>query len=171
MSAPEPFFGMPTKIVSTARPGPDRDFELRLIAMLRGHDGREDAAIQSYRKLAESSPEPGVRYLARLIVEDEERHHRVIGEMLNQVEAILAEAPVEPSVPYLTKTTDKALAAETRKLLAFEKADSAELRRLQKELRHMSDSSLLPLLVRMLQLDTAKHIEILKYVKARVKAS
>ena len=168
MSIPEPFFGLPVQQTTTVArpPGPDREFEVGLIRTLRSHGQREGAALDSYQRLAKASADPAVQYLVKLIAEDEERHHRVIAEMLNQVESLVEEQTIEPAVPYIRPRVDPALAAETRQLLAFEKADSIELRRLRKELRRASPASLLPLLVGLMIHDTAKHIEILRLIKA-----
>ena len=146
-----------------------QELELGLIRTLRSHGQREGAALDSYKRLAENASDKGVQYLARLIVEDEERHHRVISDMSNLIESFIAEEAIEPSVPYRRKRVDPTLAEETQRLLDFEKADLTELRRLRKELRRAWKSSLLPLLVSLMIHDTAKHLEILRFVKARTK--
>ena len=143
-----------------------QELELRLIQTLRSHGQREGAALDSYKRLAENASDRAVHYLARLIVGDEERHYRVISEMSNLIESFIAEEAIEPSVPYLRKRVDPTVADETQRLLDFEKADLTELRRLREELRRAWMSSLLPLLVSLMIHDTAKHLEILRFVKA-----
>jgi len=147
---------------------PDRDVEHELISLLREHGQREGAALASYQRFAEESSDEAIRYLVRLILEDEERHHRVIAEMLNQLQSFVWEVDLQPSVPGMGRQADLAVPAETQQLLALEREDAKELRRLRKELRHSPRSSLLPLLVNLMIHDTAKHIEILKFIRAHV---
>ena len=145
---------------------PDRDFEYAILHMLETHGEREGAALESYKRVAEeSSAGDAVRYLVRLILDDEERHHRVFAEMANEIKSFVWEVPVEPKVPTMVPRTDPALLAETRRLLAFETEDAKQLRQLRKELRHSPKSSLHPLLVDLMLHDTAKHIAILKHIR------
>ena len=63
--------------------------------------------------------------------------------------------------------------APRHRLLAFEKEDMKELRRLRKELQwshgNPHGDPLLPLLVDLMLHDTAKHIDILKFIRARTR--
>ena len=147
-------------------PEPDRDLELKLISMLRSHGAREGAALTNYERLVDESDDEGLRYLAGLILEDERRHHAVIEQMLNQIHSFVWEVDVQPSVPAIRRTVDPAVRAETQRLLRFEREDAKELRQLRRVLRRSPDrSSLLPLLVELMIHDTAKHIEILKFIR------
>ena len=56
--------------------------ELGLYRHLADHVSSEAELITSYRELAEAPATPeAARYLLRLVVEDEERHHRVMHEI------------------------------------------------------------------------------------------
>ncbi len=127
------------------------------------------AALAAYEKVVkESSASDGVKYLVRLILEDEHRHHRVFEEMANALRSFVEEIAIEPSVPALAPRRDPALLQQTRDLLALEKADAKELRQLAKSLRGAPESMLHPLLVDLMRHDTAKHIAILEHVCARL---
>jgi hypothetical protein len=104
----------------------------------------------------------------RLILEDEERHHRVFDEMANAMRSYLEELAVEPSAPTLSPRRDRRLLEQTRYLLALEKADAKELRELRRDLRGAPKSMLHPLLVDLMRHDTAKHIAILEHIVARL---
>ena len=75
-----------------------------------------------------------------------------------------------PTVPTMKVRDDPALREETDRLLAFEKEDMKELRRLRKDLRwshgNPHGDPLLPLLVDLMLRDTAKHIDILQFIRA-----
>jgi hypothetical protein len=147
---------------------PDRDYEYAILHMLRNHGAREGAALDAYKQaLRESSASEGVRYLIRLILDDEQRHHQVFAEMANALQSFLEELSVEPMVPGLAPRRDPALLDVTRRLLALEKEDAKELRQLRKSLRGAPKSMLHPLLVELMRHDTAKHIAILEHIVSR----
>jgi hypothetical protein len=148
---------------------PDRDFEMTVLQLLESHGDAEGAILESYRKVAErTSAGEAVGYLVRLILDDERRHHQVFAEMANAIRSFVWEVPVEPSLPTMPTRSDPELLAETKRLLAFEKRDAKELRKLRKTLRKGPPSSLDPLMVELMLHDTAKHIAILEHIKAHL---
>ena len=159
---------IPTK-KPVARSGPDHPVDDELIDILRSHGEREGAALASYQRLVEKSEDEGLRYVVRLIVEDEARHHQQISEMLNVLHSFVWDLDIQPSVPEMRVRDDRVLRDETERLLAFEKEDAKELRRLRKELRGSHGYPLLPLLVKLMLHDTAKHIDILRFVRSRAR--
>ena len=149
---------------------PDRHIEQRILTMLETHGAREGVTLASYQRVAEQSSAPdGVRYLVRLILDDEVRHHRVFDEMANGLKSLVWEVDIEPRVPPISARPDPALLEETRRLLAFEKADAKELRQLRKALKDSPRSSLHPLLVDLMLHDTKKHIAILEHIVSRLR--
>jgi hypothetical protein len=148
---------------------PDRTVENTIIDMLRSHGEREGAALSSYARLVEDSDDDGLKYAVRLIMEDEARHHHQIAEMLNTMHSFVWEVDVQPSIPAIRVHDDDALREETERLLAFERQDERELRRLRRELRKEHGSPLLPLIVNLMIRDTEKHIDILRFVRARAR--
>jgi hypothetical protein len=151
------------------RRAPVRDFEYDVLDLLESHGAREGALLETYRQVAEESAAgDAVGYLVRLIVEDEERHHRVFTEMANKIKSLVWEVDVEPKVPAMAPRSDPRLLAETRRLLAFEIEDAKQLRKLRKALRGSPKSWLHPLLVDLMLHDTAKHIAILKHIRRQL---
>jgi hypothetical protein len=145
---------------------PDQDYEFMVLDLLKHHGEQEGAILESYRRVAEKSTAgEAVQYLVRLILADEERHHRQFSEMANEILSIVCERPVEPSPPSIDTRSDPDLFAETKRLLAFEQADAKELRRLRKTLRNGPRGSLSPLFADLMLHDTAKHIAILEFIK------
>jgi rubrerythrin len=142
----------------------DVDATKALLRTLRSHDANEGALLEAYRAVAEGDPDPGVRYLAQLIIDDEERHHALLEEMASQVES-WANGVGGPGTPPLSPRVDRALLETTRQLIAREREDAKELRRLRRDLHQVAKTSLLPLLVELMLHDTAKHIEILHFVR------
>lgn len=150
---------------------PDRDFDYEILDLLESHGEREGEALESYRRVAEeSSTGEAVGYLVRLILDDEERHHRLFTEMANRIRSFVWEVDVEPKIPALPPRSNPKLLAETRRLLEFETEDAKQLRQLRRALRHSPSSWLHPLLVDIMLHDTAKHIAILKHIRKQLTA-
>lgn len=147
-------------------PEPDHGVEDEVIHMLRSHGEREGSLLSSYQRLAEQSDDEGLRYLVRLIMQDEARHHQQISEMLNNLHSSVWELDIEPKVPNMRLRHDPGLREGTGRLLAFEKEDAKELRRLRSTLRGSKRHPLLPLLVSLMLHDTAKHIDILRFIRS-----
>jgi hypothetical protein len=155
--------------ISDLREFSTRDFEYDVLDLLESHGIREATLLESYRQIAEeTSTADAVRYLVRLILEDEERHHRLFTEMANDIKSFVWEVEVEPKVPSMAPRSDPQLLDATRQLLAFENKDAKELRQLRKVLRDSPKSSLHPLLVDLMRHDTAKHIAILKHIRKQL---
>jgi hypothetical protein len=148
----------------TVTPVPDEEADTKILEMLRTHDARESAVLAAYQRLVDESTDEGIRYLGRLILDDEARHHQILGEMAERVDT-WRYGSGDGGTPPLTPRVDRELLDETRRLIALERDDAKELRRLQKELRYAPATSLLPLLVKLMLHDNAKHIEILRFIR------
>jgi hypothetical protein len=152
-----------------SEPKPYNEYERSVLRVLEHHGEMESGILESYRSMAQrSSAGESIQYLVRLILEDEERHHAVFAEMANELRSMLWEIPVEPRLPAMRTSVDPDLLAETKRLLASERRDEKELRTLHKTLRARPASSLDPLMVELMLHDTAKHIAILKFIKAHL---
>src|SRR5215207_3634258 len=58
--------------------------EAAIRTVLQEHGSREGEALAAYQSLVEECDDPPVRHLAKLIMEDERRHHAYISEMLHR---------------------------------------------------------------------------------------
>lgn len=141
---------------------PLSEFDDAILQHLTEHLAGEAEILTEYRMLA-ASPDPPVRYLAQLILEDEERHHRVLTELANQFRSSASLVEEAPHVPWLTKPTDRLTLARTvRRLRKFERRDLRQLRKLARRLRPIRGASLDPVLVATLEMDTRKHLRYLR---------
>lgn len=144
-------------------------WEDALFRQIRAHVEAEAGVEQEYESLAETVDAPDVRYLINLILDDEKRHHRLLGQLAEAVRSFV-EADRAPDVPAITRLEQPdALVAATKRFLAVEKEDARALRHLLRELQPVEDTTLWSLLVRLMLLDTEKHIEILRFVRKRAK--
>ena len=99
-------------------------------------------------------------------MEDEARHHQQISEILNELRSSIWELDIQPRVPNLRVNRDAALRQATERLLVFEREDAKELRRLRRELRRYKEYQMFPLLLDLMIHDTAKHIDILQFIRS-----
>ncbi len=151
--------------VEARRAPPVGEFDAALLAHLERHVTDERTILDEYRSLAESDDGP-VRYIAQLILEDEERHHRVLTEILNQVRTSVWLVEQRPRVPWITRSRDpRQLRARLRKLRAFERHDLRQLRALRRRLAFLRRDSLDGVLVSALILDTRKHLLYLRRLR------
>jgi rubrerythrin len=147
-------------------------WEQELFDALLAHEHGEEEVLTAYEALAKETSSETVRYLISLIVEDERRHHRILVELANTVRA---EATLEKrgtQVPYLdVRRGDTALLEATRRFLAVERKDRAELKHLSRKLRAGSDGSLSVFVVDLLRSDTDRHIKVLRFIENVVRRS
>ena len=146
-------------------------WEQDLYDYLTSHLDNEREIVTSYREVAESDSSPAFRYLANLILEDEERHHRLMANLAEAVASAADLSPGEHAVPALRgleRDHDRVLAL-TDQFLAIEREDLADLKQLRKKLKEVEDTTLWGMLVQMMQDDTEKHIRMLTFVRDRVR--
>lgn len=138
------------------------EFDAALIEQLEHHLADEATILAEYRDL-EDSPDEAVRYLAQLIMDDEQRHHRVLTEILNRFRTSAWFVEQTPRVPSFTKSSDPgALKDSVRRLRAFERRDLRQLKKLERRLGVLRRDSINGVLVRSLVMDTRKHLLYLK---------
>ena len=122
--------------------------------------------LAEYVKTAEGTGSKSMVYLVDLLVEDERRHHRHFNELAASLKTEAELSGAEPVIPRLDlDLVDRAeMLNATERLLAHERADAKELKRLRKNLRDLEDTTLWGLLVDIMMRDTDKHIAILQFV-------
>jgi len=126
--------------------------------------GREEAELlERYQRFILEAKSPAARYLVQLIVDDEQRHHRILEELANTVAWGWVKGQPEEVVPAFV-SVERDLRAETRALLRHEIRDRTQLRRLRRRLRTYGEANLWGLLVDLMRSDTEKHIDILRFI-------
>ena len=137
-----------------------------LASYLRNHLRAEQEALDAYQRVVDDHPDDLIRYLIRMILDDESRHHKLFTEILNSLDSKIRWEDISPRVPPLrVPIYDRGeLLATTNQLLELERADAKELKRLRKAwAKNRGEFGLWALLVQSAELDTEKHIHMLKY--------
>jgi hypothetical protein len=142
-------------------------WEAELYAHLTSHEEGERGLLVEYEQAAASSGSHAFRYLTALIEEDEVRHHRLFVELASALKSDAELRSEEPAVPRLDHWgPDTAHVVQlTEALLERERADAKELRVLAAHLQDVKESTLWHLLVTLMEMDTAKHIEVLEFIR------
>ena len=147
--------------------------EQELYDHVTAQGANEGEVLDAYARLAERTDSPAFAFLARLILDDERRHHQMLDALAESIRAT-AELTGRPSpIPGLAlfEADRDRILAETERFLALEKEDDKQLDRLAKDLKDVRDTTLWELVVRLMQDDNAKHQRILEFIRARARDS
>jgi hypothetical protein len=144
-------------------------WEEQLYDLLVEHVRSESDVLARYEGLAEESS-GHVRFLLELIAEDEARHHRLYERWAQTVKALAMQPETEGGVPDLAHEPDPArLTAAVLDLLEVEKQDEHQLKVLERMLKDVRRTTVWPLLVDLMMLDTKKHVLILEFLRDHAK--
>ena len=142
------------------------EWEKQIYAHLVEHVDTEQDIIRRYRDVADRSGSPAFQYLARLIIEDEQRHHSLMLELAQSLKSYAEHVGGPEPVPLPSRPSDTAeLLGITKELLEVEKADRRELGRLAKEFKDVGTTTLWRLMITLMERDTDKHIEMLEFAR------
>ena len=146
-------------------------WERELYDHLTGHVQREGELLEKYVNAATATGSQAFAYVVRLLAADERRHHGQMGDLARSLKAEIELNEAELAVPRLDfdKVDRAAVLAITRELLENEKNDAAALRKLRQDLKSTEGTTLWGLIVETMQIDTQKHIALLRYVQHQVR--
>jgi rubrerythrin len=146
---------------------PPSEWDVLALAHIDQHIATEAKAGTAYDALAEVD-DPQIKYLAALIAADERRHHQMLSDIARALRSEVSEqsdeGPLAKAAP-LSPEQATALLKEAQKLLAIEKNDVGELKKLHREVHLAPNETIWPLLIEIMELDTEKHIRILKGIE------
>jgi rubrerythrin len=158
-------FGGAPNVTAHDRPTGLSVWEEELYDRLMDHVAAESSVLARYDSLAETST-GHVQFLLELIAEDEARHHRLFERWAETIRDIGQLVESEDGLPSLVHEPDpKALIAAADELLELERRDARELKALDKMLKDVRRTTVWPLLVDLMVLDTEKHIRILEFLR------
>jgi hypothetical protein len=142
----------------------------RLLRALEAHAAAEADSLSEYETLAETSGDPVVAMLMRFIVEDEERHHRLLEQMATCLRDGLAWTHSPDALPTGSHSAsgDVTAAVEaTRSLIREEREGARYVRHLARQEPHLH-SGLFSLILEMIGQDSVKHEHLLRYILRRL---
>ncbi len=142
----------------------------RLMNEFEAHDDKEGEFIRRYKEISEKSQKPLIKFLLQLIIADEERHHAVIHATASSLRGSLTWTKPRDAIPVLGN-----LGAEKGELLKltgdFIKHEKEGIRDAKKLVKSSKGyyQGLFALLLRSIIHDSEKHIEVLEFLRLRVK--
>ena len=149
-----------------------REWELDIYQHVASHGKTEGEILDEYQRLADDEEiPPAFAYLARIILEDEVRHHRIFDDLAENMRQMVEESVDRSPLPSLRGFhTDRVrIQRMTEQLLQVERSDERELKDLAKRLKDFDKVTLWGLLIELMLDDTRKHIKILKFIQDRSK--
>lgn len=149
-----PLVGEPIAI----RPSPDLD---RLLTAIQAHEIEEIDAVVAYRDLARETADPVVRSLLRMLVEDEEHHHRVFRAIAADIRAVAVSGGREIRLPPRGVPTEAV--GLLRQYARQEREGTEELRALARQAPGLM-GGVFSVLLGLIALDGEKHELILRFV-------
>jgi rubrerythrin len=146
-------------------------FEL-LVHTIQAHAESETESIETYRRLAAQSPDTAVAMLLQLIIDDEERHHRVLHGIARMLRDDLDRSKTPCAVPegraeVVVVSTE--MAEAIRAAMEDERQATRRFRTLARR-QAASQEGIITLLLERLAMDSQKHQCILAFIARRLKA-
>ena len=164
-----------------------------LVARLTSHEDAEAAILREYQVAAETAQDPAVRFLMRLIIEDEERHKGWMASVAESIHELEASGNARSVPEFAEPAPDTALLAKTEQFVEAERRTLDELKVLRRTAdwvagrdRHLyggtelapsaatgrwAEDSPLHILIEAMMQDTKRHVQILEAIDHRMRRS
>lgn len=151
-------------------PTPEMSDVERLVNEFEAHEYQEGKFLKRYKEVAVKSDNRLVKLLLQMIVSDEERHHAITRAMAATLKGDLSWTKRDDAIRglYDLKDEKEKLLGVTEDFIAIEKEGINEYRALIHESKGYY-SDLFVLLFRSMIRDSEKHIEILEFLRNRLK--
>jgi hypothetical protein len=141
------------------------------IDQLQAHEHEERDLLDEYRYAAHLGPDEGVRFLMGLILEDEQRHHRLMAAMTEDARAaaLPQSGATLPRIQAAAEDRERLL-RQTRRFIEVEQENARGLEELKAAIRQPR-AGLSQVILEGMELDTRKHIGILRYILQQLEAA
>lgn len=142
----------------------------RLMNQFEAHEDYESDFTQRYREIHGKTRNPLIRFLLRLIISDEEKHHEVTHAMVATLQGDLTWTKPDDAISglYELGREKEELLLLTAEFIGVEKEGIATYRELVKASRDYYHG-LFSLLFRAMIHDSEKHVEILEFLRQKLK--
>jgi len=143
-------------------------WEQRLYVHLNEHVRSERDVLEAYVAAADATNSRALAYVVKILIADEQRHHMLFQQLADSLQHEAESHPGDPAIPRLDFHADSAVRELTDQLVNREREDLRELKKLQKGVREIKDTTLWPLLVDLMRRDTKKHLAMLRFVQRHI---
>ncbi len=143
----------------------------RLMNEFEAHEGQEAKFVQRYKEIAEKTKNPLIKSLLQLIISDEEKHRAITHSMVATLKGDLTwtkqEGALRGLYDHLREEKDELLGL-TEQFIQVEKKGIKEYKELIKESKGYY-RDLFVLLFQSMIRDSEKHVDILEFLRKRLK--
>ncbi|MDE3075758.1 MAG: hypothetical protein KGJ86_10050 [Chloroflexota bacterium] len=146
-------------------PGPFKSGKVDALELFARQEDDEAELLRRLQDALASIADPGIRFLLRQILTDEERHHQLVSAVVHGEPQ--PELPYQERITPLTASDDGQLLDAVSTLLELEREGLAKLEVIRRESRS-KPSDPVELLLIVLIADSRKHVELLEYIVRRV---
>jgi bacterioferritin (cytochrome b1) len=142
----------------------------RLLNEFETHEAEEGNFLKRYKEIAEKSKNSAVRFLLQLILSDEEKHNAITHAMVSTLKGAVRWSRPKDALDVVSDlgAEKKELVDLTEGFLDLEKKGIKDYKKLLKESKGYYQG-IFTLLIETMMLDSQKHIEILKFIRQRLK--
>ncbi len=144
----------------------------RLMKEFESHETHEAIFLQRCREMLGATHNPMVKFLVELIVADEEKHHTVLNTMTSTLKGSLTWTQLQNAIEggnNLSKEKNKLLKM-TEDFIGVEQKEIGEYRKLARTAKRYYQGLFTLFLAAMIH-DSEKHIDILEFLRNRLKAA
>jgi rubrerythrin len=143
----------------------------RLLNEFEAHEGKEEQAIENYRKILSDIKNPVTRFVMQIILSDEEKHRAVTHSMVSTLKGSLTWTKPAGTLEGGPDETNvnRQLLAVTDEFIELEKSGIKEYKVLLKQSADYYHGLFKILLNSMIR-DSEKHVELLEFIRRRVKS-
>ena len=144
----------------------------RLANEFEAHEGQEGSFLKQYKELVGQTDNRMVKFLLQMIISDEEKHHAITHAMLSTLKGDLNWSSPTDAIRglYDLKNEKEKLLGLTENFIQVEKTGINEYKQLIKESKGYY-RDLFSLLFRSMIHDSEKHVEVLEFLRDRLKES
>jgi rubrerythrin len=142
----------------------------KLANEFEAHEGQEGSFLKQYKELVGQTDNRMVKFLLQMIISDEEKHHAITHAMLSTLKGDLNWTSPTDAIRglYDLKNEKEKLLALTENFIRVEKTGINEYKQLIKECKGYY-RDLFGLLFRSMIHDSEKHVEVLEFLRDRLK--
>jgi hypothetical protein len=162
-----------TRLDAAEHPDPRGTSVERLLQAIEAHAAAEQDALAMYARIGQESGDAIIALVMQMILDDEQRHHALLGRMATSLRNALEWRHDPGALPNGSESNPPVhteLLATTRELIREEQDGARYLRELGARERAIN-AGLDTLLLEMMALDSEKHAHLLRFVEDRLRAA
>jgi bacterioferritin (cytochrome b1) len=144
----------------------------RLMKEFESHETHEAVFIRKCREMLEATENPLVKFLVELIVTDEEKHHVVLHAMTSTLKGSVTWTQLQGAIEggdNVFKEKDRMLKM-TEEFIQVEQNEIGEYRKLARATKRYYQGLFTLFLAAMIR-DSEKHVQILEFLRNKLKAA